>query len=164
MNSPKKYFLKFVRYNILFLVISYSIKSFSVNEVIYIWCGAVTPTSVKVNAKLTDTSSTVRLTLATDSLFTFQFFSNYYSVDTTTNMMVAMSINGLLPDTKYFYAVESGVTDSSYDDIGSFTTFDTIPFSFRFCYGSCCYNSNHAVFDVMKNKNPDFCGMKKDAK
>jgi alkaline phosphatase D len=131
--------------------------AFSTNEVIYIWSGGLTDTSINVNAKLTDTSSTVRLMVSTSPNFTSPLFSGYYQVDTTTNMMVAMTISGLSPATKYYYGVESGaVADTSVDDIGSFTTLSAGFFSFYFVTASCCYNSNHAVYDVIRNSQPLF--------
>jgi hypothetical protein len=136
---------------------SFCLPAFSTNEVIYIWAGGVTPFSVNVNAKLTDTSSTVRLTLSTSPQFSQPIYSSYYSVDTNTHMMVAMSISGLAPSTKYFYAVESGgILDSSSDDVGNFTTFTAGYFSYYFVTGSCCLNSNHVVYDIMRNCHPLF--------
>ena len=139
-----------------FLFFSF-LQGFSQNEVIYLWCGGVTSDSVSVNAKLTDTSSTVRLVLSASPQFFSPVYSSFYSVDTNTNMMVAMRVGGLLPSTKYYYAVESGgVLDSSIDDIGSFTTYGAGAFSFSFVAGSCCLNSDHGVYSVMKNLNPLF--------
>lgn len=131
--------------------------AFSTNEVIYIWSGGLTDTSININAKLTDSSSTVRLILSTSPDFISPLFSGYYHVDSTTNMMVAMTISGLSPGTKYYYGVESGaVADTSSDDIGSFTTMSAGYFSFYFVTGSCCSNSNHVVYDVIRNSQPLF--------
>ena len=129
----------------------------SQNEVKYIWSGAITHQSANVNAKMSDTSSTIRLLADEDSTFSSPLYSAYYSVDSSTNFMVAMKINFLNPLTKYYYAVESGgLIDSSFDDVGSFKTFATGPFSFSYVIGSCAAESNHKVFDVMKNMSPDF--------
>jgi len=129
----------------------------SQNEVIYIWSGALTSTSVKVNAKLTDTSSFIRLVADEDSTFSTPLYSSYYNVNSSTNFMVSMDLNSLLPQTKYFYCVESaGIMDSSMDDVGSFKTFASGPFSFSFVIGSCALNSDHKVFEVMRNLAPDF--------
>jgi alkaline phosphatase D len=130
---------------------------FSQNEVIYIWSGALTSNSIKVNAKMSNQSSTIRLVAATDSLFTSPVYSIFYRVDSTTNYMVSMDLDGLSPQTKYFYAVESGgIIDSSSDDIGSFTTFANGPFSYSFVLGSCSNSSDHKVYDVMKSMSPSF--------
>jgi hypothetical protein len=127
------------------------------NEVIYIWSGAVTHNSVKVNAKLTNASTTVRLVVDDDSTFSSPFYSGYYNADASTNYMVSMTTNALMPQTHYFYCVESGgIKDNSPDDVGSFTTFGNGAFSFSFTAGSCNYISNHPVFDVMKSFHPNF--------
>jgi hypothetical protein len=146
---------------ILFSLVS--ARSFAQNEVIYIWSGAVTENSVKVNAKMTDTSSTIRLVLSQDSLFTSPIFSSYFTLDTSTNEMVSMEASGLSPVTKYYYCVESGgIMDSSADDIGSFRTFKNGPFSFSFVTGSCALNSDHPVYTKMKELHPDLYVMMGD--
>jgi hypothetical protein len=140
---------------LFFLLISQL--TFAQNEVIYIWSGAITPNSVRVNAKMSDTSSTVRLVLSTSSQFTNPVYSQNCIVDTNTNLMVAMSMGGLTPDTRYYYAVQSGgVIDSSADDIGTFVTCRQGPCSYSFVTGSCCLNSNHGVYTAMGNFNPLF--------
>jgi hypothetical protein len=72
-------------------------------------------------------------------------------------MMAAMSITGLSANTKYYYAIESGgVVDNSADDIGSFKTTGGLSSSYRFAVGSCGLNSNHIVYDKIKEKDPLF--------
>lgn len=147
----------FMRYSIAFFLTVISFHLFSQNEVKYKWSGAITYQSAKVNAKMTDTSSIIRLVADDDSIFSSPLYSAYYSVDSTTNYMVSMEISSLNPLTKYYYAVESGgIIDSSADDVGSFTTFANGPFSYSFVIGSCALNSNHQIFDVMRNMSPNF--------
>lgn len=146
-----------MRYSILFLFTLISSHLFSQNEVKYIWSGALTYHSAKVNAKMSDSSSSIRLLADDDSTFSSPEFSPNYSVNSSTNYMVSMEVDNLTPLTKYYYAVESdGIIDASWDDIGSFTTFDNGPFSYSFVIGSCAAQSNHKVFDVMKNMSPSF--------
>ena len=146
-----------MRYSIALFLTIISFHLFSQNEVKYKWSGAITYHSAKVNAKMTDTSSSIRLLADDDSTFSSPLYSTFYSVDSNTNYMVAMEIRHLNPLTKYFYAIESGgVIDSSADDVGSFTTFANGPFSYSFVLGSCAASSNHKVFDVMRNMSPDF--------
>ncbi|MEO5643513.1 MAG: alkaline phosphatase D family protein [Bacteroidia bacterium] len=131
--------------------------AFSTNEVRYMWSGGLTDSSINVNAKLTDSSSTVRLMLSTSQNFTSPLFSGFYHVDSTTNMMVAMTISGLNAGTKYYYGVESnGIADTSADDVGSFTTLQQGNFSFYFVTGSCCVNSDHMVYEAMRSIHPLF--------
>ncbi|MDQ3111405.1 MAG: alkaline phosphatase D family protein [Bacteroidota bacterium] len=143
-----------------FLALVYSLLLHSVcsaNEVIYIWSGGLTDSSINIHAKLTDSSSAVRLMLSTSPGFTAPLFSGFYQVDSSTNMMVAMTISGLAPGTKYYYGVESdGIADTSADDAGSFTTLSSGHFSFYFAIASCCFNSDHVVYDVMRNSQPLF--------
>ena len=153
---PHFYFTS-MRISLIGIFILCSSYLFSQNEVIYIWSGALTYNSIKVNAKMTDSSSTIRLVVSTDSLFSIPLYSSFYHVDSTTNYMVSMDKNGLSPLTKYYYCVESGgIMDSSSDDIGSFTTVVNGPFSYSFVLGSCALSSDHKVFGVMKNMSPFF--------
>lgn len=127
------------------------------NEVIYIWSGAVTANSIKVNAKLTTSSSTIRLVVDEEADFSSPHFSSYYSVDSTTNFMVSMDINGLIELTLYYYCVESGgIMDTSANDIGEFRTISNTSFSYKFAVGSCALDSDHKVYEVMDSLNPDF--------
>ena len=121
------------------------------------WSGAITYNSAKVNAKMSDTSSSIRLIVDDDSTFSSPEFSNPYTVGVSTNYMVSMDITGLAQLTKYYYVVESdGIIDASFEDKGSFTTFANGAFSYSFVIGSCAYKSNHKVFDAMGNMSPNF--------
>lgn len=121
------------------------------------WSGAVSPFSAKVNAKLTQASSSVRLVVDETPNFSSPYFSSFYSVDSTTNFMVAMEITGLTPFTVYYYAVESdGIMDTSSADIGSFKTFASGSFSYSFVLGSCALDSDHKVYSVMDSLGPLF--------
>jgi phosphodiesterase/alkaline phosphatase D-like protein len=131
--------------------------AFSQSEVKYFWSGALTSSSVKVNAKISNQSNQVRLVVDEDSTFFSPLFSAYYNVDSTTNLMLAAQIENLDSQTKYFYAIElDGILDTSSQDIGTFTTFADGPFSFSFSIGSCALESDHKVFEAMKSLNPNF--------
>src|ERR1043166_2643981 len=146
--------MRSIFFGIFFLITTHL---FAQNEVIYMWSGALTYNSIRVNAKMSDSSSTIRLMADEDSTFASPIYSAYYTVDSTTNWVVSMQITGLNPSTKYFYAVESGgIADTSADDIGSFTTVANGPCSYSFVAGSCSSNSNHPVFDAMRQMNPLF--------
>jgi len=129
-----------------------------VNEVVYMWSGALTFTSAKVNAKLTSATTQARLLASNSPMLTSPLYGPYYPSNGIHNNVAALSINGLTPNTKYYYAIESdGVVDNSADDIGSFTTPTGLPaYSYKFTVGGCALSSNHPVYDQMAAKNPLF--------
>ncbi len=129
----------------------------TINEVVYMWSGAIQPTSATVVAKLTRASTTCRLVVSTSAALSQPQFSGFATASAGNNLMAKMNISGLTPNTTYFYAVESGnVTDNSSDDIGKFTTPAAQPFSFKFTVGSCAVSSNHQAYTLMNNKTPLF--------
>jgi phosphodiesterase/alkaline phosphatase D-like protein len=127
------------------------------NETVYMWSGAIAPNSAKVNAKLQNKTSRARLVASTNSSLTSPLYGDYAAADTWNNNVAAMSISGLTPNTKYYYAIEAdGIVDNSADDIGSFTTPGTGGYSFKFSAGGCMQSSNHPIFDRMSEKSPLF--------
>lgn len=125
------------------------------NEVVSMWSGAVTPNSVKVNAKLTTNTTTARLVLSTSADLSSPIYGTYATANAANNRMAAMSATGLSPATKYYYAVEAaGIVDNSVDDIGSFSTPAASTFSYLFTIGSCSNSSAHPVWQKMTEKNP----------
>ena len=129
----------------------------TVNEVIYIWSGAIQPTSATVVAKVTTASTTCRAVVSTAADLSNPVYSAFASASSSNNFMAKMNVTGLQPNTQYFYGVESGgVLDNSSTDIGKFKTPASGAFSFSFAHGSCTGNGNHAVFTAIQNKNPLF--------
>ena len=130
----------------------------SVNEVIWFWSGAVTPTSAKVNAKLTSASNQVKLVVSTSPNFSGTVFTSSAAVaDANNSRVAALSISGLSPDTKYYYCIEAdGVRDLSTDDIGEFKTFKDGPYSFLFAPAACVLDSDNEVYDEIRQMNPLF--------
>jgi phosphodiesterase/alkaline phosphatase D-like protein len=127
----------------------------AVNEVIYQWSGAMKPTSATVVAKLTNASTTCRLVVSTSSSLSNPILSANATASSSNNFMAKMVVNGLTPNTSYFYAVQSGgVTDNSSDDIGQFKTPASGAFSYTFAVGSCAVSSNHQAYTLMRNKAP----------
>jgi alkaline phosphatase D len=125
------------------------------NEVIYMWSGAITSSSVKVNAKLTNNTSQARLVVSQSPDLSSPIYGPYAAADASTNRMAALSAGGLQPTTGYYYAIEAdGIVDNSADDIGRISTIKTGQYSFRFVSGSCAANSNHPVYTKMGEKSP----------
>jgi phosphodiesterase/alkaline phosphatase D-like protein len=127
------------------------------NEVIYQWSGALTATSATVVAKMTNPSTTCKLVVSTSSSLISPVFSADATASTANNRMAKMNITGLVPNTTYYYAIQSnGVIDNSSDDIGKFKTPVNGAFSYKFTVGSCAVSSNHQVYTIMNSKTPLF--------
>jgi hypothetical protein len=128
-----------------------------VNELIYKWVGALQPTSVELVAKLASASTNCRAVVSTSAKLTSPVYSRRTEVTATRNYMAKMKITGLLPNTLYYYAIESnGTIDKSSNDVGTFTTPVDGAFSYRFVVASCAVTSDHQVYTAMKNKSPLF--------
>ncbi|MFN8713714.1 MAG: alkaline phosphatase D family protein [Bacteroidota bacterium] len=131
--------------------------SSSANEVVYLWSGAVQPSSAVVVAKMTSASTTCRLVVSTSSTLSNPVLSPAATASSTNNLMAKMTVTGLTPNTTYYYAVQSNnITDNSSDDIGQFTTPASGAFSYKFTVGSCAVNSNHPAYTRMQSKTPLF--------
>ena len=119
--------------------IAFSIVAWSQNEVKFMLSGGITPSTVELRAKLTDTSSNVRAVISTTNPPSAPFiYSNVSAATFGNNLVTPFSVTGLAPATKYYYAIESkGALDNSSDDIGTFTTPAAGPQSFSFVMGSC---------------------------
>jgi alkaline phosphatase D len=123
----------------------------------YFWSGALTANSIKVNAKFSAVAPQVRLAVDTDSLFTNPIFSNSFSVDSSHNLTASVSVDGLMEDTRYYYAFEFDyVIDLTPGRIGSFKTAHNGPFSFNFAFNSCIGNAYHTFTQRVKNHEPLF--------
>ncbi len=123
----------------------------------YLWSGALTPHSIKVNAKILFPSDSVRLMVSTHPNFSDSLMGNYTSVDSYTNLMVSLSIDSLVPGIKYYYAVEvNGIQSTELNPTGSFITPLNGPQSFSFIFNSCNRNGKHKAYDRMLDHHPLF--------
>lgn len=128
-----------------------------VNELIYKWVGALQPNSVELVAKMTSASVNCRAVVSTSAKLTSPVYSSRAEVSASRNYMAKMRITGLLPNTLYYYAIESnGSIDKSSNDVGTFTTPVDGAFTYRFVVASCAVTSDHQVYTAMKNKEPLF--------
>lgn len=123
----------------------------------FVWSGAITPTSARVNAKLLKDSGAVRLLVSQSQDLSDPIYSAYYSASSTLNNRVAsLTIANLSPNTLYYYAVEA---DDMVDRVywGKFRTFPAGPASFMVAFGSCAETgSSHQIFETIRNLNPLF--------
>jgi phosphodiesterase/alkaline phosphatase D-like protein len=146
------------RTSLIFLTIIFHLNCSQKNEVIHFWSGAIQPSSASVIVKLISPSSRIRLVVSTNPDFSSTMAGPIGSADSTNKTVVSLSIGGLSPGMKYYYAIEAdGKLDTSVNDIGSFVTPGDSVYSFRFVVGSCLNsNSHHPVFNRMAEKNPLF--------
>ena len=118
----------------------------------YGWCGAVTSSSAIIKLKASEPGK-ARI-IVQENNQSSPVFSEYNQISLDSFLIAGFYIDSLKPITKYFYALElNGKVDSVF---GSFNTFSEEPFSFSFVVSSCCQNSNHPVYNVMREKAPLF--------
>jgi alkaline phosphatase D len=122
----------------------------------FVWSGAVTPTSVRVNAKILKDSQKVRLLVSPRKDLGGAIASPFVSASASNNRVVSIPLGGLTPDTEYHYAIEvDGKADL--DRRGEFHTFKDGPFSFSLAFASCAETgSNHRVFETIREREPLF--------
>src|SRR5688572_26887531 len=105
------------------LIIGFCCTRLFANQVVYLWSGAVTATSAKVNVVLETPSEKVRLAVAIDKIFSQPVYSDYNVAKNESGNTVSLSIQGLQPNTLYYYCVEiDGTKDRDEKHIGSFRT------------------------------------------
>lgn len=123
----------------------------------FLWSGAITPHSARVNAKINHDSAAVRLLVSADPTLTNPLYSGFQTAAlATNNRVVSLPIDGLQPDTPYYYAIEAGgLVDTTLT--GRFRTPATVPFSFTFAFAACAETgSSHPIFDTIRGHNPLF--------
>lgn len=120
----------------------------------WVWSGALTSTSIRVNAQVAVAGDTARLAVADEPTFEAPLWSAPQEATEETNRIVAFAVGELVPDTDYFYAVE---VDGELDRVrsGRFSTPPDEAFSFTVGLGACARTgSNGAVFDTIRELNP----------
>lgn len=129
-------------------------KKFFLNKVKFIWSGAITTNSVKINAKLTSATTAARLVISTDANLTNPLYGVFTVANTANNFIAPLSVTGLAAGTQYYYGIEAdGIIDTASDAIGRFKTAKAGPQSFKFSVASCNANGNHPVWLRIKEKN-----------
>ena len=97
--------------------------SYRSSPVQFLWSGGITPTSVRVKAKLIQDSARARLAVSGQPDFASPIYSSYDTALTdSNNLVVSFKITGLAPLQPYYYALEvNGELDTSL--VGKFRTF-----------------------------------------
>ncbi len=128
----------------------------NVAAVEWVWSGAVTTTSAKVNARLDADTDNVRLVVSESPALAQPIYSSFVSADGATNGDVAsMSVSGLQPDAAYYYAIEVDGVIAGAEGRGQLHTFPQGAASFTIAFGSCALSgSNSAVFDAIRDFSP----------
>lgn len=119
----------------------------------WVWSGAVTSREAEVRSLPASDHQQARLALSTDSGLRA---ARFVDAREDGGRVIGFELDGLEPDTQYFYAVE---IDGELDMVrsGTFRTFPAGPASFTVAIGACArVGSNGQVFDTIRELNPLF--------
>jgi phosphodiesterase/alkaline phosphatase D-like protein len=122
-----------------------------------VWAGNVTPTSATVSIRLNSSGVRVRLQVSRSESLTPAVFSSVVTTAATTGNTVKLTVQGLVPDTDYFYGVEvAGVLRREIVSRGKLRTFPLGRASFRVAFASCgdFRAANQAAFPAIIAENP----------
>jgi alkaline phosphatase D len=123
----------------------------------FIWSGAVTPTTARVNARIDSEGAVVRIAFSEQADLSAPLFSGPDTAITAeNNRVITGEISGLQPNTRYYYAPEiNGAIDIS--GSGTFRTHPQGRALFKLALASCSWTgSANPVFNSIKNQNPLF--------
>src|SRR5687767_2269692 len=88
------------------------------------WCGNVTPTTATVVIRLNTAGQRVRLQVSQNQALTPSIFSAAVTTAATTGNTAKLSVQGLQPDTDYYYGIEvAGVLRTETVSRGTFRSF-----------------------------------------
>jgi phosphodiesterase/alkaline phosphatase D-like protein len=124
-----------------------------------VWCGNVTPTSVTVTIRLTAPGLRVRLQVSRADTLAQPVFSSVVTTAATLGNTAKLTVQGLLPDTDYFYGIEvGGVLRTELVTRGRFHTFPLGRASFRMAFASCgdFRAANQTAFAAIMAERPLF--------
>ena len=134
-----------------------SVAAIPVSLVEWIWSGGLAPDAITVKAGLARDSNAVHLLVSQTEDLSRPVVVGPFIANLEMNLRyVAFPVQGLEPDTTYFYAVEAdGEVDRS--RLGTFHTPVEGPYSFTFGVSGCAATgSNGSVFDTIREHNPLF--------
>lgn len=123
-------------------------------QVDWMWAGGVTSTSVTVVARTAAPAGAVRLVVGPHEDLEVGVRSQPVAARSATQNVVTLVVDGLVPATPYYYAVElDGLLDTA--RVGRFSTFPSGPSSFTFAVGADSRTgSNGLVFDAVRRTEP----------
>ncbi|MFM9079073.1 MAG: PhoD-like phosphatase N-terminal domain-containing protein, partial [Opitutaceae bacterium] len=103
-----------------------------------VWAGNVTATSATVSIRLNAPGLRVRLQVSQAESLTPATFSSAVTTAAASGNTVKLTVQGLVPDTDYFYGIEvGGVLRRETASRGRFTTFPLGKASFKIAFSSC---------------------------
>jgi phosphodiesterase/alkaline phosphatase D-like protein len=123
--------------------------------VVWIWSGALAPTSASVVARVRDPQAEVRLAVSTSADLAEPRWFPSSRRPTEDPGVVRFDLTGLAPGTRYRYAVE---VDAQLvrERAGQLRTIPDGAASFTFAFGNCTRTgSNGSVFDRIREAGPD---------
>lgn len=126
----------------------------STDVVEWMWIGGVTSTGGEIRLRTADPADQVSVIVSEDADLSSPVATTAGRAD--DDRVVAVRLEGLRPDTLYYYAaIVDDQVDS--DRVQSFRTFPDGAASFTFALGSCQLGgSNGQVFDAMRATDPLF--------
>jgi phosphodiesterase/alkaline phosphatase D-like protein len=122
-----------------------------------VWSGNVTPTSATVVARFDASGQRVRLHVSQNEALTQPVISAAVNTAATTGNTAKLTVQGLQPDTDYFYGFEvAGVVRTDPVSRGRFRTFPLGKSSFRVAFGSCgdFRAPNQSAYDAIRGERP----------
>jgi len=117
----------------------------------------VTPSTASVVVRLTAPAIKVRLQISTSPTLTPAIFSSAVTTAVGSGNTVTLSVQGLKPDTDYFYGVEvAGVLRTEPISRGKLHTFPLGRGSFKIAFASCSdfRKADQSAFDAIQAERP----------
>ena len=103
-----------------------------------VWAGNVTPTSATVSIRLNAPGLRVRLQVSQSESLVPAVYSTVVTTVAASGHTAKLTVQGLVPDTDYFYGIEvGGVLRREPVSRGRFTTFPLGKASFKIAFSSC---------------------------